>query len=64
MVCFRFVFDITFLHCPCLFKDAQKMDAVMTRLSRLEDAQKATVDSCLEEFTHSVKSPMFMKDHA
>lgn len=40
------------------------MDAVMTRLSRLEDAQKATVDSCLEEFTHSVKSPMFMKDHA
>ena len=31
---FVFVLFLTslFLHCPCLFKDAQKMDAVMTRL--------------------------------
>ena len=26
------LFLTTFLHCPCLFKDAKKMDAVMTRL--------------------------------
>ena len=32
VVCFCFVFDISFLRCPCLFKDAQNMDAVMTRL--------------------------------
>ncbi|CAH3025670.1 unnamed protein product [Porites evermanni] len=47
-----------------LFKDAQNMNAVMTRLRRLEDGQKATVDSCLEEFRHLVKSPMFTKDRA
>lgn len=40
------------------------MDAVMTRLRRLEDAQKATVDSCLEELRHLIKSPMFTKDRA
>ena len=49
---------------PCLFKDAQNMDAVMIRLRRLEDAQKATVDSCLEEFRHLIKSPLFTKDRA
>ena len=43
-ICFFLVFDIRFLRCPCLFKDAQNMDAVMTLLRRLEDAQKATVD--------------------
>ena len=52
------------LCCPCLFKDAQNHDAVMTRLQRLEDAQKATVDSCLEEFRHLIKLPMFTKDRA
>lgn len=35
------------------------MDAVMTRLCRLEDAQKATV-----EFRHLIKAPMFMKNRA
>ena len=40
------------------------MDAVMIRLRRLEDAQKATVDSCLEEFRHLIKSPLFAKDSA
>ena len=40
------------------------MNAVMTRLRRLEDAQTATVDSCLEEFTYLIKSPMFTKDRA
>ena len=64
VVCFCLVFDISFLRCPCLFKDAQNMDAVMTRLRRLEDAQKATVDSCLEEFRHLIKSPMFTRDRA
>lgn len=50
---------------PCLFKDAQNMDAViMIRLRRLEDAQKATVDSCSEEFRHLIKSPLFTKDRA
>ena len=49
---------------PCLFKDAQNMDAVMIRLRRLEDAQKATVDSCLEGFRHLIKSPLFTKDRA
>ena len=49
---------------PCLFKDAQNMDAVMIRLRRLEDAQKTTVDSCLEEFRHLIKSPLFRKDRA
>ena len=48
----------------CLFKDAQNMDAVMIRLRRFEDAQKATVDSCLEEFSHLIKSPLFTKDRA
>ena len=63
---FVFVWFLTsvFLRCPCLFKDAQNMDAVMTRLRRFEDAQKATVDSCLEEFRHLIKSPMFTKDRA
>ena len=49
---------------PRLFKDAQNMAAVMIRLRRLEDAQKATVDSCLEEFRHLIKSPLFTKDRA
>ena len=40
------------------------MDAVTTHLQSLEDAQKATVDSCLEEFSHLIKSSMSMKDHA
>ena len=40
------------------------MNAAMTRLRRLKDGQKATVDSCLEEFRHLVKSPMFTKDRA
>ena len=61
MVCFCLVFDISFLRCPCLFKDSQNMDVVMTRLQRLKDAQKATVDSCLEEFRHLIKSPMFTR---
>ena len=64
VVCFCLVFDISLLRCPCLFMDAQNMDAVMTRLRRLEDAQTATVDSCLEEFRHLIKSPMFTKDRA
>ena len=40
------------------------MNAAMTRLRRLKDGQKATVDSCVEEFRHLVKSPMFTKDRA
>ena len=64
VICFVWFLTSVFLRCPCLFKDAQNMDAVMTRLRRLEDAQKATVDSCLEEFRHLIKSPMFTKDRA
>ena len=64
VVCCCLVFDISFLRCPCLFKDDQNMDAVMTCLWRLGVAQNAMVDSCLEEFRHLIKSPMFKKDGA
>lgn len=36
----------------------------MKRLKVLEDAQKATVDSLLDEIRHFVKSPIFTKDKA
>ena len=36
----------------------------MRRIKKLEDAQKATVDSCLEEIRHFLKSAVFTKDKA
>jgi len=36
----------------------------MECLKKLENARKATVDSCLDELRHLVKSPMFTKDRA
>ena len=61
---FVFILCLTSVFTLSLFKDAQNMNAAMTRLRRLKDGQKATVDSCLEEFRHLVKSPMFTKDRA
>ena len=40
MVFFLFCFDISFLHCPCLFKDAQNVDAVMTLPSKARGCSK------------------------
>lgn len=40
------------------------MERVLRRLKKLEDAQKATVESCLEEIRHFLKSPLFSKDRA
>ena len=45
-------------------KEAHELREVVKRLKKLEDAQKATVDSCIDEIRHLVKSPMFTKDRA
>ena len=60
----RALYTIFILMIPCLFKDAKNMEAVMIRLRRLEDSQKATADSCLAEFRNLIKSPLFTKDRA
>ena len=65
------IFDMRYLRCPVdatgvviLLKDAHNIEAVVRHLKKLEDAQKGTVDSCLDELRHLVKSPMFTKDRA
>lgn len=45
-------------------KGGNDMERVLRRLKFLEDAQKATVESCLEEVKNYVKTPLFLKDRA
>ena len=45
-------------------KEAHELREVVKRLKKLEDTQKATVDSCIDEIRHIVKSPMFTKNRA
>ena len=38
--------------CLLRFKDGNNLNEVLERLKKLKDAQKATVESCLEEIRH------------
>ncbi|KAK3705581.1 hypothetical protein QZH41_008451 [Actinostola sp. cb2023] len=51
-------------YCLSCLKGGHNLEDMMERLKKLENAQKATVDSCLDELRHLVKSPMFSKDRA
>ena len=43
------------------FKDGRNIEEVMRHIKKLEDAQKATADSSLEEIRHFLKFAVFFR---